>query len=619
MKNLKFLFLFIIAFIFLSACTTSYTVSYVTNTEEVIEAVNVDKGGKLDLPSITKEGYDFKGWFKDSAFSTEFDEDVEIVEDLTLYAKWEIKKYEVRFLDGNQELAKVTVEHGKNATAPANPSKEGYTFKSWDKAFTNITKNTVVYAQFDLITFDVKFVVGEVETTVTVEYGAAATAPNVTAPEGYVFSGWDKEFDVVHEDLVVTAEFERITFSVTFVDKNGTQLDTKTVNYGEAATAPADPSLTGYTFAGWDKEFSEVKSNLTIIAKYTIIEYDIEYFDGTTKLTLTPAKYTVEDTLTLPVYSKSGFLFVDWYLKSDFTGEVMTKITKGETGKIVLYAKTLDESITHEIKYTLNEGSWGWTVATVTTPKDGIDAYSNLPEIFMQDFYTYLKDNNLLSASSVQAGLRKTTWADFSKSYTDPVAIYNWASTDAYGGNYSQLTGYNQFFFESGSGNETTGELYNLVGGFLGTDGYKEKYFTLSKHIAYLLKSKYVAPANLFWTGGASEAAGAFVFDGYLYGTQGLLATTDVNHKSFNALRAVIPTPDKGYKYENDKIVEYTYDFLKDSMVAGSVATLTIPSRQGYFFAGWYENADFSGNRVYKINAGSQPAAMYYAKWEPIS
>ena len=618
MKNLKFLFLFIFAFLFLGACTKSYTVSFEPNNGEEIEAKIVDKDGTFDLPSVTNEGHDFAGWFKDSELTIEFNENDEITEDIKLYAAWDLKKYEVKFLDGTTELAKMTVEHGKDATAPTPPSKDGYEFKSWSISFTNVKGNLVVYAQYESLSFEVKFMVDGVQLgqTQEVEYGSAATAPVNPTKEGYSFKQWDTDYTNVHEDLVINAVFEKLSFMVTFQDKGGTTLKTETVEYGEDATAPANPTQNGYTFKEWDIDYTNVKAHLIVRATYDIIEYDIEYYDGATKLNLTPAKYTVEDTFTLPVYEKLGFMFVNWYLNVDFSGEAMTEVEKGDTGKVILYAKTLDTSITHAINYTLNDGVWGWTVAEVTDPAKGIDAVSNLPEIFMQDFFTWLKDNDLLSAASVQEGLRKTTWADFSANYTDPVAIYNWASTGAYGGVISDLTGYSQLFIDSGTGNSETGEILSLVGGFLGTPGYKEKYATLTQHLAYLVFARnYGTTSRFLWEGGQSESAAGFILDGYFYGTQGL--RTDNNY--FNALRAVIPTPDKGYKYENDGVVEYTYDFLRISMVAGSEVALSIPSREGFFFAGWYENADFSGEKVTKILAGEEPAAMYYAKWEAVS
>ena len=215
MKNLKFLFLLIFAVFFLSACTKSYTISFVTNTDKELEAIVFEDGGELNLPSITKEGYDFGGWFKDSNFSTDFKETDEVTENITLYAKWNIKKYEVRFLDGTKELSKVTVEHGKNATAPQTPTKEGYTFKEWDKAFTNVTKNLVVYAVFTMDSFDVVFMNGteQIGEKQVVNYGASATAPANPLKPGFVFKGWDKEFtNVKSASLGGAYSFNPLTF-----------------------------------------------------------------------------------------------------------------------------------------------------------------------------------------------------------------------------------------------------------------------------------------------------------------------------------------------------------------------------------------------------------------------
>ncbi len=58
-------------------------------------------------------------------------------------------------------------------------------------------------------------------------------------------------------------------FTVTFKDYDGTVLKTETVKSGEAATAPEVPGREGYTFSGWDKSFDAVTENLTVTAQYT--------------------------------------------------------------------------------------------------------------------------------------------------------------------------------------------------------------------------------------------------------------------------------------------------------------------------------------------------------------
>ena len=57
-------------------------------------------------------------------------------------------------------------------------------------------------------------------------------------------------------------------YTVKFMDGQGKTLKTETVEEGKAATAPKDPTREGFTFDGWDKDFSKVTADLTVTAKW---------------------------------------------------------------------------------------------------------------------------------------------------------------------------------------------------------------------------------------------------------------------------------------------------------------------------------------------------------------
>ena len=207
----------------------------------------------------------FTGW--DKAFD-------HVQADLTVTALYAINQYEVKFLDWDgAELKKQTVDCGGDAEAPANPSRDGHTFTGWDIAFTNVTANLVVNAQFAINTYDVVFkdydgsVLKEAQ---KVNWHEAAIAPADPTREGYAFTGWDKDFSNIEADLVVTATYEILTFKVVFKDYDGTILKAEQiVNWNEAAIAPEEtPHRNYYTFTGWDKAFEHVTSDLVITAQY---------------------------------------------------------------------------------------------------------------------------------------------------------------------------------------------------------------------------------------------------------------------------------------------------------------------------------------------------------------
>ena len=231
-----------------------------------LKTQEVQHGGDAEAPADpTRVGYTFTGWDK---------EFTNITADLVVTAQYEINTYTVTFKDWDGTVLKTQeVQYGGDAEAPADPTRVGYTFTGWDKAFTNITADLVVTAQYEINTYTVTFKDwdGTVLKTQEVQYGGDAEAPADPTRVGYTFTGWDKAFTNVTADLVVTAQYEINTYTVTFKDWDGNVLKTQEVQYGGDAEAPADPTRTGYTFTGWDKAFTNVTADLVVTAQYEML------------------------------------------------------------------------------------------------------------------------------------------------------------------------------------------------------------------------------------------------------------------------------------------------------------------------------------------------------------
>lgn len=141
------------------------------------------------------------------------------------------------------------------------------------------------------------------------------------------------------------------TMTITFdMQGFGTQVEAVTTSWNTAASAPANPSEDGYTFGGWYKDAEcktayvwtdKVTHNITLYAKWTIIEYTITYnLDGGTNDPDNPAKFTVETPdITLKDATKADYTFGGWYGAADFSGDAVTKIAKGSHANVALYAK----------------------------------------------------------------------------------------------------------------------------------------------------------------------------------------------------------------------------------------------------------------------------------------
>lgn len=109
----------------------AYTVTFQSEGGSEV-ASQIRANTPADQPADpTKEGYTFIGWYNGES---EWDFETPVTADLTLTAKWQINQYTITFdTAGGSEVAPITQDYGTTITAPANPTKTGYTFAGWDK------------------------------------------------------------------------------------------------------------------------------------------------------------------------------------------------------------------------------------------------------------------------------------------------------------------------------------------------------------------------------------------------------------------------------------------------------------------------------------------------------
>ena len=184
-----------------------------TGPVEVLHKLNTPIA-KPDNP--TKPGHTFNGWYTDSALTQAWNFDDWVTGELKLYAGWTVNQYTITFdTAGGSEIASITQNYGTAITAPADPTREGYTFIGWDREIpeTVPAENMTVTAQWEInrytITFDTAG--GSEIAPITQDYGTAIVSPADPTREGYSFIGWDR-------DIPVTMPAENMTLKARWRD-----------------------------------------------------------------------------------------------------------------------------------------------------------------------------------------------------------------------------------------------------------------------------------------------------------------------------------------------------------------------------------------------------------------
>ena len=262
-----------------------------------------EKAIEPDVPS--RQGYQFTDWYLDD---TKYDFAAPVTGDMTLTAKWTANSYTITFdTNGGSAVAPITQDYGTAIAAPANPTREGYTFMGWNPVLP-------------------------------------ATMPA--------------------EDMTITAQWRINRYTVTFDTDGGSAVAPITQDYGTAITAPADPTREGYTFIGWDKAIPTTMpaENMTITAKWK----DSEKPTGEIKISKNRWKAFLNNitfglffkdtqTVTINAADNSGTVFVSYLVThQDLSeAELQSLVFSGyqepfhidPNGEYIVYAMLADASL----------------------------------------------------------------------------------------------------------------------------------------------------------------------------------------------------------------------------------------------------------------------------------
>ena len=298
--------------VFAAACTIQIHQEDGTTTK-----LEVEKGQAIreNLPAApTKEGYLFKGWNTSAdGTGTTVTADTVITENMDLYPIFEedippVVEVRVVFdVDGQKSEVKVVKGEAIGNNLPADPEKDGYTFKGWNTkangtgeavtAETVVTDEMEVYAVFEQnpapieevrVVFDVDGVKSEVKVVKGEAMGS--NLPADPMKDGYTFKGWNTKADgtgetvtaetVVTDEMEVYAVFEQNPAPIekvkVVIDVDGVKTEVKVIK-GEAigSNLPADPTKEGYAFKGWNTKADGTGETVTAD---TVVSDDLEVY-----------------------------------------------------------------------------------------------------------------------------------------------------------------------------------------------------------------------------------------------------------------------------------------------------------------------------------------------------
>ena len=356
----------------------------------------------------TKEGYTFDGWYWDNdvwekPFTANSLLDTPLSSDMSVYAKWtEIQIDAPAPLQGTDIKSQQLTLNGDQISASLSNTTETFSF---------LNDLTVAENASYILAKDIGCEQTIASKTVTLEIGNNTYYVLVTNGNA--------------QKLYTVTVRRRPMYTVSFTTNGGTSVSSQTVEEGSLATEPTT-TRAGYTFAGWDHDFTTpIMGNTRITASWTAntdTPYKVEYYlqniddDGYTRLDSETENLTGTTGTRVTAEQKTFEHFTLNTYMSTLSGNV------NGSGSLVLriyYTRnvcTLSNANTSYGSIT-NEGShkYGASVTATATTYIGCEFlgwYSGNTRITTNTTYTFTVEKNVEARFGIQAKV-KTEMANF--------------------------------------------------------------------------------------------------------------------------------------------------------------------------------------------------------------
>ncbi|WDL95644.1 InlB B-repeat-containing protein [Alicyclobacillus sp. ALC3] len=626
-----------------------YTVSFNSNGGSSVSSESVAYDSTATAPTApTKTGYVFQGWYTDSTLQNQFSFGTLITGNITLYAKWTPQQYTVNFnSNGGSQVQYELVPYETDATAPANPMKTGYVFAGWytDASLqtpfsftTPITGSLTLYAKWTPQQYTVSFNSngGSSVSSESVAYDSTATAPTAPTKTGYVFQGWYTDSTLQNQFSFTTAITGSITlyakwtpqqYTVSFNSNGGSQVQYELVPYETDATAPANPTKTGYVFAGWYTDASlqtpfsfttPITGSLTLYAKWTPQQYTVS-FNSNGGSSVSSESVAYDSTATAPTApTKTGYVFQGWY--TDSTLQNQFSFSTVITGSITLYAKWTPQE--YSVNFNSNGGS---QVQYELVPYETDATAPASPTKTGYVFAGWYTDSTLQNAFS------------FTTPITGNVTLYaKWTPqqyTVSFNSNGGSSVSSESVAYDSTATAPTTPTKTGYVFAGWYTDSTLQSAFSFTTPItgSLTLYAKWTPQqytVNFNSNGGSSVSSESVAYDSIATAPTPPTRTGEVFQGWYtdstlqNAFSFTTPITGNVTLYAKWTPQQYTVSFnsnggssvSSESVAYDSTATApTNPTKAGSVFAGWYTDASLQ--TAFSFTTPITGNLTLYAKW----